>query len=942
VHLLDIYWQLGDFVPEEELLYTKLYVPPARSARVHRPRLIERLNEGLHRRLILISAPAGFGKTSIISDWVELLYAHSQGSDPKEYQIAWYSLDEADNDPARFLTYLVTALFRVRGLESPEQARLLDMLQSSQSPPAETVLTALINEFEGSEKRILMVLDDFHHIEAPDVNAALAFFLEHLPPQMHIVILTRMDPQLPIARLRVADQLTELRAGDLRFTTAEAAAFLNQVMELDLLDEDIAALERRTEGWIAGLQLAAISLRGKEDKGELIKSFTGSHRLVLDYLVEEVLHQQSKDTQAFLLQTAILERLNGSLCDALTGQRNGQETLEFLERVNLFVVALDNERRWYRYHHLFADLLRQRLRQTQPQQQSILHLRASEWYENNRFTEQAIEHALRAKDYERAACLAEASWREMHMSYGGVAWLRWVERIPDEVVRARPVLSTGYGWSLVDMGDLGGADLRLGDAERWLDSAAEADHQPDVLSGQRAALNEDELRSLSGSIANARAYLTQALGDVAGTVSYAQRALDLLPEDDYFERSLSAVLPGFAYWSSGKLAAAHRAISDAISYMQILGKLPFIVSFTSYLADIMIAQGRLNETKETYMRLLDFIAERGESDLPETAVVHLGLSELCHEQGDLEAARRHLARSEELGELPAFPPWYRHWVLARIRLMESIGDLECVARILKDAERLYYRHPIPDVRPLAALVARAELRMGNLTEPLRWAREGSLSIHDDPIYLHEYEHLTLARILIAEDRKDHVEDLLDDAIGLLERLLIAAQEGNRMGSVIEILVLQALAYRAQGNLPRALISLERALTLAEPEGYVHTFVAEGAPMMALLESVRPDALRLREYVRALLAGFAPDVSVGAAQKRLAVDQSQLIEPLSDRELEVLGLIARGLTNREVAKRLFLSLNTVKVHTRNIYGKLAVNNRTQAVAKARSLGLLGST
>ncbi len=929
-------------MPDEEILYTKLYVPPARSKRVARPRLIERLNDGLHRRLILISAPAGFGKTSVISEWVEMLRAHSRDSDPNRLQIAWYSLDEADNDPARFLTYLITALLRVKGLESPEKGRLLDMLQSPHPPPAEAVLTALINEFEGFENRALVVMDDFHHIEAPDVIAALTYFLEHLPPQMHIVILTRMDPELPIAKLRVADQLTELRAGDLRFTTAEAAAFLNQVMGLDLLDEDIAALERRTEGWIAGLQLAAISLRGKEDKSELIKSFTGSHRLVLDYLLEEVLHQQSEGIQAFLLQTAILERLNGSLCDALTGQNNGQEILEYLEHVNLFVVPLDNERRWYRYHHLFADLLRQRLRQAQPQQQPTLHLRASEWYEANRFTEQAIEHALRAKDHERAACLAETAWREMHMNYGGLYWLRWVEAIPDEVVRSRPLLSAGYGWSLIDFGDLEGADLRLRDAERWLDSTAARNHQSDPPSGHTAALSEQERRSLSGSIANARAYLTQALGDVAGTVSYAQRALDLLPDDDYFERSLSAILPGFAYWSTGDLEAAHRAISDAISYMRLLGKLPFVISFTSYLADIMIAQGRLNEAKQTYIQLLDLAAERGEPVLPEMAVVHLGLSELCHEQGDLEAARRHLENSEELGELPAFPPWYRHWVLARARLMESAGNLEAVGRILEEAQRLYYRHPIPDIRPLAALVARTKLRQGKLDEGLLWARQAGLSVHDDPSYLCEFEHLTLARILIAEHERAHAEGLIGDTLGMLDRLLNAAEDGNRIGSMIEILVVQALALQAQGKLPRALISLGRALDLAEPEGYAHAFVGEGAPMKSLLGKIRPDALRLEAYVRTLLAAFAPDVSTEAALGRTGVDQSRLVEPLSDRELEVLELIARGLTNREIARRLFLSHNTVKVHTRNIYGKLAVNNRTQAVAEARSLGLLPAT
>jgi LuxR family maltose regulon positive regulatory protein len=900
------------------------------------------MNEGLQCPLTLVSAPAGFGKTSIISEWVEMLCASSRGAGRNKCHIAWYSLDEADNDPARFLKYLITAILRAMGGEPAEQGGLLKMLDAAQPPPVEPVLTGLINKFEGFQERILVILDDFHHIETSDVNIVLAYLLEHLPPQLHIVIVTRADPQLPIARLRACSQLTELRATDLRFTTSEAAAFLNQVMGLNLLDEDIAALEKRTEGWIAGLQLAAISLQGKDDKSKLIKSFTGSHRLVLDYLLEEVLQQQSKHIQIFLLQTAILDRLNGELCDALTGQGDGQATLEYLDRMNLFVVPLDSERHWYRYHQLFADLLRGRLGQYQPKQQPMLHLKASEWYEDNGLTGQAIAHSLSAEDFDRAASLAERAWRDMHMSYGGISWLRWVQAIPDEVVRARPLLSAGYGWSLIDTGDLEGADLRLGDAERWLATRGTPGKDADGLSGQKGGLTETELRSLSGSVANARAYLAQALGDVAATKEHARRALELLPEDDHFERGLSAILPGFAYWSNGDLGAAHRAISDAISYMRMLGKLPFIISFSSYLADIMVAQGRLNETKEAYLQLLDLAAEQGKPDLPETAVVHLGLSELCHEQGDLEAARRHLGKSEELGELPTFPPWYRHWVQARIRLKESEGDLKGILKILEESKRLYYRHPIPDMRPLAALAARTKLRQGRLDDALLWAQASSLSVHDDPSYLGEFAHLTLARVLIAAHERDRSEGLIGDAVRMLGRLLEATKRGSRRGSVIEILVLQARAYQAQGDLALALISLEQALALAEPEGYVHTFVAEGAPMMALLRAMDADELRMRDYIHTLLARFPAPVTEQAPPAGLIVDQSELVEALSDRELEVLGLIARGLTNRQIATHLFLSLNTVKVHTRNIYGKLDVNNRTQAVAEARSLGLLPGT
>jgi len=903
---------------------------------VRRSRLIKRLNEslpgqrdGFTRKLTLISAPAGYGKTMLVSDWIE----HLQAENPKETRIknkvAWLSLDEGDNNPTLFLTYIIAAL---QTIETDIGTGALNALESSQPTLSETTLKALINEIATLPDRIILVLDDYHLIVSQAVHDPLIFLIENQPPQLHLVIATREDPQLPLARMRALHQLNELRAVDLRFNFHEAAEFLNRVMGLNLSAEEIAALETRTEGWIAGLQLAALSLQGKDDTATLINSFTGSNRLVLDYLIQEVIVQQPENIQTFLLQTAILSRLSGSLCDALTDQNNGQETLEYLDLVNLFVVPLDNERRWYRFHLLFADLLRQRLHQTQPEQVPILHLKASKWYEQNGFTEQAIEHSLRAEDFNRAALLAELAWPEMHMSYKGVTWLRWVEAIPDELVRTRPILSTGYGWSLIDSGDLDSADLRLKDAERWLASKANTNEQPETPSGKNVILDEEELQSLSASIANARAYITQALGDVAATVKYTQRALDLIPENEYFERGLSAILQGFAYWSSGNLEAAYRAISDAISNMRMIGKIRFMISFTSYLADVMIAQGRLNEAKKTYFQLLEIAEEQGKPEINETAVLHLGLSELYHEQGDLESARWHLLRSEELGELPAFPPWYRHWVLSRVRIKEAEGDLDGVIKILNEADRLYYRHPIPDVRPLTALIARALLAEGRLPKALLWASERGLSVDDDLTYLREFDHLTLARILLAQYRRDQVTGLIHDTIGLLERLLNAAERGNRMGSVIEILVLQALAYEAQGKFSPAHISLERALELAEPEGYMRTFVAEGAPMKALLKMKTTEDARLKEYIAKLLDAF------GESDILPPADQA-LIEPLSEREIEVLQLIAEGLTNPEIASRLYLSLNTVKVHTRNIYGKLNVHSRIQAAARAQELGLL---
>lgn len=918
----------------DQLLATKIHIPPIRPELVSRHRLIEQINHGLHHKLTLISAPAGFGKTTLIGEWLETIRADGGRNARTEYQVAWFSLDNGDNDLARFLVYFVTALSHIEAGEKIAGEGALKMLRASQSPPAEAVLTSLINDIATIAEKIIFVLDDYHLIDSQSVHDALSFFIENMPAQIHLVVSTREDPLLPMPRLRARDQLSELRATDLRFSKAESAEFLNRVMSLNLTEEDIVALESRTEGWIAGLQLAALSLKGRSDTTQLIESFSGSHRLVLDYLIEEVMDRQDEGVQSFLLQTAILDRLTGTLCDAVTGWHNGQEILEMLGRANLFIVPLDNERIWYRYHHLFADLLRQRLHQTLSEKVPRLHLRASEWYEQNNNWSDAIHHALASEDIERAADLVEAAWIPMNTSYRSVSWLGWAKSLPEDLVRSRPVLSAAYGWASLDTGDLESAERRFRDAESWLDEAANTNEQTGYPKNKSGVLGVGEFRSLATSIANGRAYLAQARGDINSTVKYAHRASDLLHEKDYFERGLSDVLLGFAYWTNGDLEAAYEAVFDGVASIRMTGKIPFIISFTSYLADIMTAQGRLRETERTYLQLLEFVEEQGEPETKETAVLHLGLSEIYLEQGNMGAAKKHLQKSDELGEQPAFPPWYRHWVFAHYRMMVSQGELNGSINMLNEADRLYYRHPIPDVRPLRALLARAWLARGRLDEVQNWVRAQGLASQDALSYMHEFEHITLARLLISQFRNLRSDDRLSDAMSLLERLLKAAEQGGRKGSEIEILALQALACEAQGRIPAALVPLKHALALAEPECYVRIFVDEGAPMSALLNRVMEDDRGANDYIHKLLGSF------GEKGFRSPSPAAQpLIESLSERELDVLNLIADGLTNQEIGSQLFLSLNTVKAHTRNIYGKLGVNSRTQAAAKARILGIL---
>ena len=907
------------------ILATKLYVPPPQPKVVLRPRLIEHLDEGLHRRLTLICAPAGSGKTTLLSEWVA-------GS---ERQAAWLSLDEGDNDLTRFLAYLVASLQTV---EAKIGEGVSSALQSPQSPPTESVLTALLNEITTLPDDFILVLDDYHAIDARPVDDALTFLLDHLPPQMHLVIATREDPNLPLARrLRARGQLTELRAAELRFTTSEASGFLEGVMGLDLSAGDVAALETRTEGWIAGLQLAALSMQGRADTASFIQAFTGSHHFILDYLVEEVLQCQPERVRSFLLQTSILDRLSGPLCDAVTEQEEGNVLLEALERGNLFVVPLDDERRWYRYHHLFADVLFAHLMAEQPDQVSILHRRASEWYEQNDLRSDAVRHALAAEDFERAAGLVELAWPAMDRSFQSGTWLGWVKALPDELVRARPVLCVGYAWALLDGGELEGAHARLRDAERWLDTTADMSERPELPSAEMVVVDDEQFRSLPATIATARAAHAQALGDVPGTVKYARRALDLLPEGDYYERGVLAALLAVAYWASGDLEAAHRSFAGFRANMRMAGNILVAISGTFVLADIRMAQDRLHEALSTYQQSLQLAEGRDEPVLRGTTDLHLGWVNCTLSRTMRKPPDSTCSRSEELGEQAALPELQYRSRVALARIREAQGDLDGALDLLGEAERQYISSLVSDVRPVAALKVRIWVKQGRLTEALGWVRERGLSAHDDLSYLREFEHITLARVLLAQSKSERSVRSIHEAMGLLERLLRAAEEGGRTGSVIEILMLQALAHEAQGDNPTALVSLERALTLAEPEDYVRVFVDEGTPMAQLLSEAAARGI-MPSYTARLLAALEAEAQKSECRPHVPPAES-LIEPLSQRELEVLRLIAQGLSNREISERLFLALSTVKGHNQIIFSKLLVQRRTEAVARARELGLL---
>jgi LuxR family maltose regulon positive regulatory protein len=911
------------------LVETKLYLPMPRRRLVTRPRLSGRLSRGSDARLILISAPAGFGKTTLLTAWLAAM-------DTETRSVAWLSLDESDRQPATFWTYVITALqTAVPGIG----ADALTLLQSAQ-PPIETILAAVLNELAATPNAIDLVLDDYHLVDGPDLRAGMVFLLEHLPPHVHLVISSRADPLLPLARLRARGELVEVRAADLRFTPEEVAAYLNDVIGLDLTAQDIDALEGRTEGWIAALQLAALSMQGRTDIGAFIAGFAGDDRYIVDYLVEEVLQRQTQQVRTFLLRTCLLDRLNGALCDAVTGEPGGKATLESLDRANLFLVPLDDNRHWYRYHHLFADMLQAHLSDERAEEVIELHRRASQWYDQNGQPSPAVRHAVAAGDIERAADLVELAIPALQRNRQEATIRGWLDAIPYEVVRMRPVLAVGLIGALMAGNEFEGIEGRLRDAERWLEPAIRESKVPQARSEEMVVVDEQELTRLPGVIETYWAALALVGGDTSATLRHAQLAIDRAADEDHVVRASASALSGLALWGRGDLEAAHRAYSACVEGLLRAGHLSDVLGCSITLADIRITQGRLGEALRTFERALQ-LAQEARTVLRGTADMHVGVSQIACERGELQAATQYLLRSQELGEHTGLPQNPYRWRVAMARIRESQGDLAGALTLIDEAQRVYVGDFSPNVRPVPALRARVLAAQRRCGEALDWAREQNLSVDENLSYVREFEHVTLARVLLAQYASDGDTSSLNEASRLLQRLLPAAVAGGRTGTVIEILVLQSLTHHAGGDTPGALAPLEQALTLAEPEGYVRVFVGEGRPMASLLTAV----IRKRvgwDYVRRLLTTCDDDDGTAqtATPGEPATNPSRgLVEPLSERELDVLRLLATDLDGPDIARQLFVSVNTMRTHTRSIYAKLGVNSRRAAVSRAEELSLL---
>lgn len=928
------------------LLATKLHVPAPRPKAVPRPHLVEQLEKGLYqsggfgRTLTLLSAPAGFGKTTLVSEWIADVRSRGAVRSPQPVKgktnidrtptatprVAWLSLDEGERDVTRFLAYLVAA---VQTIEPNRAGGILAALQSPQPPPGETILAALLAELNTLSQPFFLILDDYHAIDSPAVDNALTFLLEHRPPQMHLVMVTREDPHLPLARLRNHGQLVELRAAELRFSACEAADFLQRVMGLPLSSEDVAVLEKRTEGWVAGLQLAALALQatlaaqeepspaGGTPLAGFIQAFSGTHRFVLDYLLEEVLQHQPEDIHNFLLRTSILERLCGPLCDAVLGEGGpGQPTLEFLERANLFTLPLDDEGGWYRYHHLFADLLRQRLAQHLAAAEiAANHLRASQWYEDNGLGMEAFHHAVAAQDVARAEHLIEEGRLPLHFPGAVSAILGWLASLPRGVLDARPSLWWRYAALLLINGQTSGVEEKLQAAEAALVASATPQNAPGPSGADE--LPDDKVRNLVGQIAAARATLALTRYQVETMLMQSRRALQYLHPTSLFTRSTAYWTLGYAYLLQGDRPAARRALTEAISLGQASGAIFTTILATIGLGNVQEADNQLMLAAGTYRRVLEWAGEQPQQIVHEA---HLGLARIAYERNDLEAAERHAQQSLRLAR--QYERGVDRYVicelfLARLRLTQ--GDMAAAEALLAQAEQAVRHNDFVQRLPeMAAVQVLARLRQGNPAAAAQLAQAYELPLSRARVYLAQGEAASALEVLAAFRHRAEAQGLKDECL--------------------RSMVLQVLACHAQGEKEQARQVLAEALALAEPEGFVRIFVDEGEALGRIMLEARSHIRKhLLPYVDRLLAAFAQPPP--APHSTVAAFESTPLEPLSPRELEILRLLARGFSNWQIGEQLFLALSTVKGHNQKLFAKLGVQRRAAAIARARELGLL---
>src|SRR5580692_11120587 len=929
---------------QDALLATKLHVPRPQPGFVPRPRLVQALSQGLARGRVLICAPAGFGKTSLLAD-----LTRSAGR-----PVAWLGLDTGDNDPARFWRYVVAALDQAQ----PGIAGRLGALLGPPAPRSfEGLVTALINEFAAQVGRdeVLLVLDDYHLIDAGPVHESVAFLLEHLPPDRLLVVPGRADPPLPLTRLRARGQLAELRATELRFTTDEAAALLGAAAGPDLPDTAVVALTTRTEGWAAGLQLAALSLRGRTDAAGFVAAFSGSHRFVLDYLADEVLDGQPGPVRAFLLETSVLERLSGELCDAVTGRAGSQAMLQDIERAGLFLVPQDEVRGWWRYHHLFADLLRARLQAEQPGRVKALHRAAATWCEEHDLADDAVRHALAAGDAAWDARLVERHAETLLGRSEGATLRGWLSALPAESVRDRPRLCLAQAYSAARGFQVEALEALLDDTERAF--AACGDEPYEDPAGRPTSV----LANVPGGIAFLRAVLMKLRGHAALAAGYNQQALAHLAENERLMRSFVRWNQAGVHWLDGRLGPAERGLAEVLAELRAAGEAgrhppgePAQVSravesgaefFAGFLAirvcyelgQVQRAQGNLDAALATYRQALEGTSES--SQPPYLGLAHVGLAQILYERNELTAALDHATQGVTLSRQLAYPPPEATGLAIVAQIRHAHGDAAGALEAMGEAGQTGLSpQVIPLLNPVPSQRARLLLSQGDVQEAARWTMTAGLSPDDEPDYPREPAYLVLARVLLAQHDPG-------PACTLLQRLLDAAASQDRAGSVIEIQALRALALAARGDHADALGALTEALTLARRHGYIRVFADEGAPMRALLTQLaaaRPGqqhaARRIDpRYLAALLRACGPADAV-PPRIRAAAAPPGLIEPLTGRELEVLRLVAAGKSNQRIAHDLVVALDTVKKHVTHVLGKLGAANRTEAVARARDLGL----